>query len=256
MNFPADSHAHLALTAQKVSDWKIRLDQSLLSGGRIMDVGIQEGDEEARRPFWGAGILYSLGIHPNEAGRAKEPDWSRLEHNLRSGASAIGETGLDLYRSHEHAEIQRTWFLQHLELSIITGLPVIIHCRNAGDSVIRVLKEKTPHSGVMHCFSEDWELARQALDLGLMISFAGNLTYKSSEALRETVKKIPEDKWLVETDSPFLAPVPYRGKDNHPDFISFTLKVIAELRGISPEKAIEQSHVNFNKIFQTGLSRP
>ncbi len=243
-----DSHCHLSLCASQ-PDFGPRFESFLGSGGLVLDVGIEEDDEERRQKFWGPGVFHSLGIHPNQPPQLPEPDWDRLRERLIRGAAAVGETGLDFYRSPDLAPRQHRWFRYHLEIARSLDLPVIIHCRHAFSAVIEDLKDYPGARGVMHCFSEDWEAARQCLDRGFYLSFAGNLTYPKNHNLQEVARKVPEDRWLVETDAPYLSPHPMRHLKNHPDMVHHTLRFFAQLRGWDPQRAAQENRENFLSLF-------
>ena len=199
-------------------------------------------------------VSISVGIHPNhEVG--DEPDVAKL-CDLASHKSciAIGETGLDYYRTttSEAQESQRTRFRNHIKAAITSQKPLIIHTRQSAQDTIKVLKEEKAKDigGVMHCFSEDWEIAQQALDLNFYISMSGIVTFKNATVLQDVAKKVPLDRLLIETDSPYLAPVPFRGKQNHPALVKHVAMAISELRGISYEEVATQTKANFYRCFK------
>ncbi len=202
-------------------------------------------------------VFASVGIHPNERG-GREPD----EGELVSLASdphvvAIGETGLDYYRSPGKMDWQQERFRRHIRAARRIGKPLIIHTREAAADTLRLLREERAWEagGVMHCFTESWETARAALDLGFYISFSGILTFHNAEALREVAKKIPAERLLIETDSPYLAPIPHRGKTNEPAYVRYVAELLAELRGTSAEALAEQTTRNFFALFRAAASR-
>lgn len=200
-------------------------------------------------------LCAAVGIQPNYVGEAQD-DWMPQIVALaqRPEVVAIGETGLDCYWKDTPLELQRPFFEQHLELSAATGKPLVIHMRDSGQQIYEQLAVRpgaAPYRGIMHSFTGDWELARQFLDLGLHISFAGMVTFKKSDDLREVAAKIPADRILVETDSPYLSPEPLRGKrPNEPARVVHTGRVIAEARGITPEAMAELSTNNAMDLFQ------
>jgi TatD DNase family protein len=166
---------------------------------------------------------------------------------------ALGETGLDRYWDHTPFPAQEDYFARHLELARRHKLPVVIHCREAEADVVRMLRADFDRHGpvraVMHSFTGDLATARDCLAMGLFISFAGMVTYKNAEALREVAKEVPPDRLLVETDSPYLAPVPQRGKRNEPAFVAHTAALLARERGVSPEVIAEQTTRNARALF-------
>ena len=206
-------------------------------------------------------VYASVGIHPLE--------YSESDFNAREGAGpeqvrawlldmarhpkvvAIGETGLDYYYSRQDAGAQQASFIAHLEVARELAKPVVVHTRDAGRDTIGLIREHGGGQGlgVLHCFTETWEIAKAALDLGYYISFSGIITFKNADNLREIARKIPEDRLLVETDSPYLAPIPYRGKPNEPRYVHEVAACLAELRGLSFERLCEQTGENFVHLF-------
>lgn len=196
-------------------------------------------------------IFASVGVHPNERD-GREPDIDELvELADHPRVVAIGETGLDYFRSQGDLDWQRDRFRRHIEAARRCRKPLIIHSRAAPDDTIRLMSEENAGEagGVMHCFAEDWKMAEQALALGFYISFSGIVTFKNAAAIQEVARKTPLDRILVETDSPYLAPVPYRGKTNEPAYVRHTAEHVAELRGISYEEVAEATSANFFRLF-------
>ena len=198
-------------------------------------------------------IYCSVGIHPHEAGSEPEIDVAHLVKMARHPkVVGIGETGLDYFYSHSAHERQRDCFRTHIKAARETGLPLIVHSRDAEDDTIRILEEEAGEGafpGLLHCFSSDDRLARAALDLGLYISFSGILTFKKADAIRQTAAHTPLDRLLVETDAPYLAPVPKRGKRNEPSFVAHTARQLATTKGVSEQEIIDQTTDNFFKLF-------
>ena len=196
----------------------------------------------------------TVGIHPHEAGNEPEVDVARLT-GIASGdpkVVAFGETGLDFFYDHSPREAQERQFRTHLAASREAGLPVVIHTRNADEDMTRILQDemaRVPFTGVIHCFSSGPELAEIAVDLGLYISLSGIVTFKKAEELRATAKAVPLDRILVETDAPYLAPVPKRGKRNEPAFVAHTAACVAELHGMSTEDLAAKTTENFFRLF-------
>lgn len=197
-------------------------------------------------------VFASVGVHPNER-EGREPDEDELA-SLASEARvvAIGETGLDYYRSTGEMGWQQARFRRHIRAARRAGKPLIVHMREAAADTLRLLREEKAEEvgGVMHCFTEGWETARAALDLGFYISFSGILTFRNAEALREVAKKIPAERLLIETDAPYLAPVPHRGKTNEPAYVRHVAELLAQLRGTSVEAIAEQTTRNFFALFR------
>ncbi|MEX0692926.1 MAG: TatD family hydrolase [Rhodospirillales bacterium] len=198
-------------------------------------------------------IYCTVGIHPHEAGTEVEVSADELvrmaEHPKVVG---IGETGLDFYYEHSPRDVQERQFRTHIEAARRTGLPLIVHTRDADTDTIRILEEehaKGAFPGLIHCFSASQELAERMVAIGLYISFSGIVTFNKADALRDVAMLVPEDRILVETDSPYLAPVPRRGKRNEPAFTAFTAAKIAEVRGISPSAVARATTANFKRLF-------
>lgn len=162
----------------------------------------------------------------------------------------IGETGLDYYWCKGDLSWQHQRFADHIQAANESGLPVIVHTRDAAEDTLRILKECHTNSGVIHCFSEDVAFAKAALDLGLYISFSGIVTFKNAPLIQEAAKYVPADRILVETDAPFLAPVPKRGKQNEPSYVRYTAEFVANLRGESLETLAQNTSDNFYRLFK------
>ncbi|AOE86291.1 TatD family hydrolase [Pseudomonas sp. TCU-HL1] len=193
----------------------------------------------------------SVGVHPLDLqpGEALALDWllGELEHPR---VVAIGETGLDYHYEPEAAELQQQAFRLHLDAARVTGKPVIVHTREAREDTLALLRDAAlPQAGVLHCFTEDWDMARAALDLGFYISLSGIVTFRNADALREVARQVPADRLLVETDSPYLAPVPYRGKSNLPQYVREVAEFLAELRGVAYEEFARQTSENYLRLF-------
>lgn len=197
-------------------------------------------------------ISASVGVHPCYQD-VKEPTVEELiEIGQAKNIVAIGETGLDYFRVEDQDMTwQRDRFVRHIEAAKTLNKPLIIHTRNAADDTMRILKEEGADKcrGVMHCFAEDWQTAKKALDLGFYISFSGIVTFKSATQVQEVARKCPIDRVLVETDSPYLAPVPLRGKTNEPAYVRHTAQFVADLKGVSLEALAEQTTNNFFSLF-------
>ncbi|SFV81418.1 Putative deoxyribonuclease YcfH [hydrothermal vent metagenome] len=195
-------------------------------------------------------IYASVGVHPTEQ-EGKDPSVDELlalaNHDK---IIAIGETGLDYFHiEKDTADWQRDRFRRHIAASNQSGKPMIIHTRDAKEDTIELMQQEKAEQGVMHCFSEDWDTAKAAIDLGFYISFSGIITFKSAESLREVAKKVPADRLLVETDSPYLTPMPYRGKPNSPAYTYYVAEKLAEIRGTSINDIADTTTANFKKLF-------
>lgn len=198
----------------------------------------------------------SVGVHPLDLAPGAEPalDWllGELQHPR---VVAIGETGLDYHYEPEAAELQQRSFRLHLEAARSCGKPVIVHTRAAQADTLALLREAAlPQAGVLHCFTEDWDMASAALDMGFYISLSGIVTFRNAEALREVARRVPLERMLVETDSPFLAPVPYRGKPNQPAYVRHVAERLAELHAISLEELARITSENFYTLFPQARS--
>jgi TatD DNase family protein len=195
-------------------------------------------------------IYASVGVHPTEV-ISKEPSVDKLlELSSSDRVIAIGETGLDYFRvKKDEADWQRDRFRRHIRASNESEKPLIIHMRDSKEDIIDILQNENAQSGVMHCFTEDWETAKAALDLGFYISFSGILTFNNANDLREIAKKVPADRLLVETDSPYLTPAPYRGKPNSPAYTYYVVEKLAEVRNTSIDEIAEVTTTNFKNLF-------
>lgn len=197
-------------------------------------------------------IYISTGVHPNEHPEEALDIDQLLKACEHPKIIAIGETGLDYFRSNGNLDWQRTRFIQHIECAKKTKKPLIIHTRDAKADTLELMKlhNASECSGVMHCFTEDWETAKKALDLGFYISFSGIVTFKNATVLQEVARNIPLDRMLIETDCPYLAPVPHRGKPNVPAYVSHVAEFIATLRNEPLVKIAESTTQNFFKLFK------
>jgi len=201
-------------------------------------------------------LTATLGIHPHEAERATEADLEHLERTCaRPEIHAVGEAGLDYYYEHSPREVQRQVFRKQCALAKRLGKPLVVHVREStkgGDAhpeCEAILKEEGVSQGVIHCFTGDTEAARRYLDLGFLLSLSGVVTYKKTEALQDAVRFAPLDRLMVETDSPYLAPIPYRGKKNEPSYVIETAKKVAELKGVTLERVAEVTTANAAALF-------
>ncbi|MBS3927338.1 MAG: TatD family hydrolase [Sphingomonadales bacterium] len=200
-----------------------------------------------------ADVWASVGIHPHEAdGHADMGEGALLEVAAHPRVIAIGETGLDYYYDHSERETQKALFRRHISVARETGLPIIIHTRDAEDETAAILAEEMEqgaYPALIHCFTASADFARKVLDLGLTISLSGIVTFKNAKDLQAVAAELPEDRILVETDAPFLAPVPHRGRVCEPAFTADTARFVAGLRGVSPEALAETTTRNFARLF-------
>jgi TatD DNase family protein len=253
--FLVDSHCHLDLLNLSSSDDLLKILMRANDAGvkHILNVcvKISEFDTILKTALSFPFVSASLGLHPNE--RDEEVS---LETLLQLGAHpkvvGIGETGLDYFRSTGDLDWQRERFCIHIAAAKQLKKPLIVHTRAAKEDTMIILKNEFANEcgGVMHCFSEDWAIAKQALDLGFYISFSGTVTFKNTPHLQEVASKMPLDRMLIETDAPYLAPAPHRGKQNEPAFVQHTAKHIADLRQISLESIAHQTSQNFFSLFK------
>lgn len=197
-------------------------------------------------------ISLSVGVHPNvqEGQDPSVDELIALADNPK--VIAIGETGLDYFRSEGDLDWQHQRFRNHIKAAKAVGKPLIIHTREAGHDSLDVLADEGADQvgGIIHCFTEDWEYAKKALDIGFYISFSGIVTFKNAQAIKDVAKKVPADRFLIETDSPYLAPVPFRGKPNYPLYVRYVAEHVADLRGTTVENIAKLSTDNFNTLFK------
>jgi TatD DNase family protein len=260
-----DSHCHLSFPelSSRLDDIRAAMAQARVDRALCICTTLEEFESVhalamAYDNFWS-----TVGVHPDNEG-IEEPSVAKLlELAARPKVVAIGETGLDYYqmderkggRGIEDLEWQRERFRTHIRAARQCGKPLVIHTRASSDDTVAILKEEgedgSPGSagGVFHCFTETAEVARAALDLGFYISFSGILTFKSAADLREVAAFVPPDRMLIETDSPYLAPVPFRGKTNDPSLVPYVAKQIAEVRGMEVEAVGELTSRNFERLF-------
>lgn len=200
-------------------------------------------------------VYGSIGVHPNET------TTPITEDNLCDLAAppkviAIGETGLDYYRDKTEAKLQQQRFITHIAASKALHKPLIVHTRAAKSDTIKILKQENANrvGGVLHCFTEDWPMAKAALDLDFYISFSGIITFKNAKDLQEVVRQVPLDRILIETDCPYLAPVPYRGKPNQPAYVHYVAEQIALLKGIDFDEVAAITTQNFGQLFNIAIT--
>jgi TatD DNase family protein len=196
-------------------------------------------------------VSASVGLHPNDQDEEVDTD-TLIKLAQHKKIVAIGETGLDYFRSTGDLEWQRQRFRAHIRAAKQLNLPLIVHTRDAKDDTISIMQEEQANEigGVMHCFTEDWSVAKKALALNFYISFSGIVTFKNAAVIQEVAKQVPLDRILIETDAPYLAPNPHRGKPNEPAYVRYTAEYIAALRGISLAEFAEQTTQNFFTLFK------
>ncbi|MEM7700547.1 MAG: TatD family hydrolase [Pseudomonadota bacterium] len=250
-----DSHCHLEYKGL-VEDQARVLSRAREAGvGAFLNISTKqaEWDQVVGTAERESDVFASVGIHPHEADQ--HADLGRealLAASENPRVIGIGESGLDYYYDHSDRETQRRLFRMHIDVARETSLPLIIHTRDAEDDTFQILAEemeKGAFPALIHCFTASDEFGAKVLDLGLTISISGIVTFKNAKSLQATAAKVPEDRLMVETDSPFLAPVPHRGKKCEPAFVADTARFVAELRGVEPERLAEQTSANFTKLF-------
>jgi TatD DNase family protein len=253
-----DSHCHLNFPelAARVNDALALMRENKVSHALCVSVTLEEFPQVRALAERYPHIYASVGVHPDypDVPLVEEEELVRLADHPK--IIAIGETGLDYYRIKEDCEWQRDRFRTHVRAARRCGKPLIIHTRSAADDTLRIMREEKAGEagGVMHCFTESWDVAKGAMDLGFYISFSGIVTFKNAMALREVARQVPLERMLIETDSPYLAPVPFRGKTNEPGLVRYVAEEIARLRGIPMERVAEATTDNFFKLFKGAKS--
>jgi TatD DNase family protein len=251
-----DTHAHL--DEEAFDGDRVQVIENYLAQGisRVVTIGTTAASSrravEIAQDF--PSVFAAVGIQPNYVSQATDADWETVvELARRPKVVAIGETGLDRYWDYAPFDVQVDFFRRHLELAARLDLPFVVHCREAEADVLAELRraaEVYPLRGVMHSFSGDQATAQACLELGMHISFAGMVTYKKSQPLRDVAAQVPADRILVETDSPYLPPQPMRGKRNEPAFLKMTAAMLAELRGATLEEFARQTTANATALFR------
>jgi TatD DNase family protein len=258
-----DSHAHLdgerfdadrdqVIARARDADVRTIVAVGTGDGPGTLDCAVKLADKHEE-------IYATIGIHPHEAKLAKEADFQQLETLAKKPkVIAWGEIGLDYFYDHSPRELQQQVFTRQMGMARAAKLPIVIHCRpsdnseNAWDDFFELVEQHWKPSGlggVLHCFTGTWAHARRALDIGFMISFAGNVTFPKAGQIRDAARQVPLDRMFIETDCPFLAPVPHRGKRNEPAFVVETARRIGELRGLGADELGQQTSANFYEFF-------
>ncbi len=257
-----DSHCHLSFPglAERLTEIRAAMAEAGVDRALCICTTLEEFDTVHALASGHDNFWCSVGVHPDSE-EVQEPSVSDLvDRAARPKVVAIGETGLDYYRLEGRTvagmEWQRERFRVHIQASLATAMPLVIHTRSASDDTLAVLRETGGGraTGVFHCFTETEDVARAALDLGFYISFSGILTFKTAAALREVARFVPLDRCLIETDSPYLAPVPYRGKTNTPAHVPYVAAQVAAVKGLTVEAVADATSRNFERLF--GLPAP
>jgi len=255
-----DSHVHLD-DAKFDPDREAAIERALAAGvERMMAIGAGNGPQDLavavrmadRYPF----IYATVGVHPHDASKATPETWAHMrELAAHPKVLAVGEIGLDYHYDFSPRDVQRAVFEQQLALAAEFGKPIVIHTREAWDDTLAILRAHWHGGGIMHCFTGDETQARQSLDLGFHLSFGGVLTFPKADAVRQAALIAPEDRLLIETDCPYLAPVPHRGKRNEPAFVVETARRLADVRGAPLEAIAEATTRNFEQLLFAGRDR-
>ena len=253
-----DSHCHLDSLAGELDAVLARAAAAGVGEVVTISTRLAQAPEliaMTRRPHGsGPGIWCTVGVHPHNAGEGPVADAAEIATLTGDPrVVGVGESGLDYFYDKAPRDMQQASFRQHIRAARLAGLPLAIHARSADDDISRILREEWeaggPYALLLHCFSSGRGLLRAALDLGGYVSFSGMLTFPKSQELRDMAREAPADRVLVETDAPYLAPVPHRGKRNEPAWVAQTAGVLAQVRGVSPDALAELTTANFRRLF-------
>jgi len=252
-----DSHCHLSFPELRSRIDEIRRDMAAAQVDRALCIctTIEEFDTVHGLALAHDNLWCTVGVHPDSEGVFEPALADLLDRADKPRVVGIGETGLDYYRLNGRSVADMAWqrerFRVHIRAARRTGLPLVVHTRSASDDTLAVLRDEGQGEvgGVFHCFTETREVARAALELGFLISFSGIVTFRNAEELREVAKMVPLDRCLIETDAPYLAPVPHRGKTNTPAWVPHVARQLATLKGIPLEAVAEQTSANFDRLF-------
>lgn len=248
-----DSHCHLD-DPKFAPDFEAVLDRAAAAGvTRMLSIGTGDGPPELDRAVRLADrypqILATVGVHPHDAAKATPETIFHLEALAKHPkVVAIGEIGLDYHYDFSPRDVQLALFIDQLHLARRLNLPITIHTREAWEDTVAILKQHWQGEGIMHCFTGDAAQAREALALNLHLAFGGVVTYKTADNIREAAAATPDDRLLIETDAPYLAPIPWRGKRNEPSFITETVRKLADVRGTTPEHIARITTSNFERL--------
>jgi TatD DNase family protein len=249
-----DSHCHLNFPELLANLPKIKESMQANEVGHALCISVTLPDfpQVLALAETNANFFASVGVHPDYENIEEPTVAGLLALANHEKVVAIGETGLDYFRLTGDLEWQRTRFRTHIQAAIQCGKPLVIHTRNAAADTLRIMREENAQNvgGVMHCFTESLEVALEAIDLGFYISFSGIVTFKNAVSIKEVARQVPLNRMLIETDSPYLAPIPYRGKTNQPSYVKHVAEEIAKLRGISFEVVATATTENFFRLFK------
>ncbi len=254
-----DSHCHLDFPdlASHLNELLRKMEENQVTHALCVSVNLQDFPRVLALAEQHENLFASVGVHPDYENQV-EPDAIQLSELAKHPKIiAIGETGLDYFRLTGDLEWQRERFRQHIRAARKSCKPLIIHTRSAAEDTLRIMQEEGADKigGVMHCFTESWEVAQKAIEMNFYISFSGIVTFKNAVALKDVARKIQLDRMLIETDSPYLAPVPFRGKLNQPAFVRHVAEEIAQLRDVDLEEIATATTNNFFKLFKLSRER-
>jgi len=257
-----DSHCHLDFPEYdgQVPELLARMREARVQNALCISVDMPDFPKVLALAEAHDNLYASVGTHPDYEDTPEPSVEELVQLAKHAKVLAIGETGLDYYRMgdriYEQMEWQRERFRTHIRAAIAVGKPLIVHTRCASSDTLKILKEEgaSQVGGVMHCFTESWDVAQEAMELGFYISFSGIVTFKSAKDLQETCKKVPLNRMLIETDSPFLAPIPHRGKTNEPAWVARVGEFIADLKAIPVEELAVQTTQNFKNLFKAPIN--
>jgi TatD DNase family protein len=248
-----DSHCHINFPelGSRISDVLESMAENRVTHALCIGVNLPELPGVLQLAADHPNIYASVGVHPDYEDTPEPSIDTLTELSRRDKVVAIGETGLDYFRVSGDLEWQRTRFRTHIRAARECGKPLVIHTRSAAADTLAIMREERAGEagGVMHCFTESWDVARGALDLGFHISFSGIVTFKNAQEIKDVARRVPLDRMLIETDSPYLAPVPFRGKLNEPAYVRYVAEEIARLRDISVEEVAAATSTNFFRLF-------
>jgi TatD DNase family protein len=249
-----DSHCHLTMSnaeANLVAARAAGVRGFVVPGTKLEDAPQAVAFAQQHDDVWAA-----VGFHPHDAKDCDDAAFAEIERLARQPrVVAIGECGLDYHYDYSPREVQRAVFERHIELAKALDKPIIVHNRESTADMVEILS-RTGARGILHSFTESLDVARRLVDLGYYISFSGIVTFKSAESLREAARGLPHDRVLIETDTPYLAPVPYRGRDNEPAYVVAVAELLAKLWDVSLERVAEQTTANFERVFSVKLAQP
>ena len=251
-----DSHCHLSFPElqARLPEILAEMASALVDRALCICTTLEEFDDVHALAMGHDNFWCSAGVHPDSEGVREPSVGDLLALAAKPRVIAIGETGLDYYRLNGRSVAEMAWqrerFRVHIRASRASGLPLVVHTRSASEDTLAILREEGADAGVFHCFTETEAVARAALDLGFYISFSGILTFKTAQALRDVAAFVPLDRCLIETDSPYLAPMPHRGKTNNPSYVPLVAQQMAAIRGLPVETIAAATSANFERLFQ------